>query len=330
MRGAPFRSVPVYSLLFKLALKKRIGISSMNKIHQNTGRLAHAALIIGTSGFYRRCLLSLSRLSIAACTVFSLAASDVEGSVLFQDNFESYTQGIAPGNPGDGNPNSWGFHANFTTSVIAGASSNGSGQNAQVLHVTNSTPGAYSSFGRSFNRQTNLDEGKVQLQFKLKLTSFNESDYMIDLIDSTVSSISGPIVIRIDYNGNVAIQNGNGGAGGGLLYTYNPQGGVLRLDEWYLFDVQVDLQAQQFRVSITNLDGGNQSGSTGSLYFMTDVKAIDRLLIRPSSTNSNAKIDWLLDDVIVQTIPEPSGTALLGVLLVGGTGRFLGRRFLGL
>jgi len=251
-------------------------------------------------------LLALPRLSVAA--------------VLLNDNFESYSLGSKPTNPGDGNPNNWVFGATLSpSSVVEGSSPGGSGANQKVLNALDATPGSYGSFSRLFERQTNdgIDD-LISLQLKFKVNSLTSSDYMIDLIDSTINSFSGPAVIRISQAGGVMVYTGSGTP---VLLD----NGSINLTDWYQLSVIMDLGSQTYSVSLGNITTNTPAASLNALPFYTNVHSVNGLLIRSTATNANANLDWLVDDVVVQSIPEPATIALLvaGLVfaLVGARGR---------
>ncbi len=250
----------------------------------------------------------------ALCAFGALLLAPLQAVTLLEDNFESYSLGSTPTAPGDGNPNLWAFSANIAGTVVAGSSPGGSGANQQVLSVTNNTPDAYATFHRSFERQTADGENDIiRLELSLKRTVTDASDYMIDVIDTVASTITGPVIVRISGAGVVEIQSGNGAPGNGLLRTYLPTLGTLNTTDWYRFTITLDLSSQTFSVSVTNISTYSQSATSPALYFYTDVQAVDRFFVRSTATTANAELGWLIDDVLVQAIPEPALAPFLGV-----------------
>ncbi|HWL51831.1 MAG TPA: hypothetical protein VNQ90_05325 [Chthoniobacteraceae bacterium] len=275
------------------------------------------------------------RLTSLCLLLFTLAlAIPGQSATLLYDDFQSYTPGSTPTRPNDGNLNNWYFNSTYTAATVAGSSPGGAPPNNQILHVSKPDTGGYSSFGRSFEAQTK-DILKVTLN--LQFHSFDDSAYLIQLtnsatpISSTNTSPAAVVSLRFSSN-NLGVQGGTTGAGAGVTTYWNPQGGVLKLENWYRFEIVVDFSQQKFRLTVTNLTDPSQGGSTPDYYFISNSSSINGLLFRTLATNvspTNRALDWSLNDVHVQTIPEPAAASLLlGALLLLSAKKLRPRRSL--
>ncbi len=238
-------------------------------------------------------------------------------ATLLYDDFQSYASGAKPTNPGDGNTNDWYFNSTFTSITVPGSSPGGHLPNTQVLHVSKSNTGSFSSFGRRFEAQTKEDTEFLKVAFTIQFHSFTNSHYYIQLVNP---SDTAAVSLRIQ-GANLAVTTRADGPGSGATLTYwHPQGGVLRLDNWYQFEMTVNLKNQTFRLEITNLTDPTQHGSTPEYFFSNNVTTLNGILFRSNGTTSGSAdlaLDWSLNDVQIQTIPEPAAMSLLiGTLLL--------------
>jgi len=275
----------------------------------------------------RHCLL-LPALCLAFLLTLALTLPATAGTLLY-DDFESYPTGIKPTNPGDGNTNDWFFNATFTAVTTAGSPPGGHLPNEQVLHVSKPNSGSFSSFGRRFDAQTKVETDFLKVSFTIQFHSFTDSHYYIQLVNA---SDSAAVSLRLDGS-SLGVQTRKDGPGSGDPLTYwHPQGGALRANNWYQFEILVDLQNQTFRLDITNLTDPTQHGSTPDYYFINNITTLNGILFRSNGTTSgaaNLALDWSLNDVHVQTIPEPAAASLLlGALLLLGAKKLRARRSL--
>ncbi len=246
-------------------------------------------------------------------------------TTLLHDNFESYTVGATPTLPGDGNPNSWSVATSLNATVQSGNSISGEAPNEQVLRLQANNGQLTTNLAildRKFNRVTgSASNGLIlTLSFKLKINSFAASDYRINLMDSTLSSNNVISSIRIGITGEVNIlTRANGPGSGSATNSRNPLGSNLAIDQWYEFEVTLDFQSQKYTVSTTNLTT-LQSGSTAALHFYSNIRTLDQFRITPTNngaTPTNTALNWELDDLHIQSVPEPGTVGLLlgGALL---------------
>lgn len=269
---------------------------------------------------------SLPFIVTAALLASSLAASSTGAAmVLINDTFETYTLNTAPTAPGDGNTHQWTASGGVAPLVISGTSPGGVAPNEKVLNLKTPVQETGGTFGRSFERVVGDagSEGSLTLSFKLNIGSFDKSDYRITLLDSTIATNNLPINIRIAANGSVIVsaRTAPPGSVGTITSVNNPLNNKpLAAGTWYEFTIDVNLQMQTFNLSITNLDAPGITGSTGDLYFIRDVRSLDRFEIAPNSTTAATALDWRLDDIYATTtIPEAGTTAsvVLGGLAIG-------------
>lgn len=239
-------------------------------------------------------------------------------TVLINDTFESYTLGTTPTNPSDGNTNNWVKSANLTTaSVIAGSSPGGVAPNGKILALSRSTGTGYTSLNRKFTKQDSitLSTGDyLELSFDLKVNSFASSDYMIILGNST-NQYGGPVQLRLNTAGQVVAYYGNGSVGGAPLLTpfLTITSGI-----WYQFTLNVNLLDQKYALTLINLvTSAQQDIATG--YFQQNVTSLDNFLIRSTSTTSdNLALDWELNDISLNVVPEPTVfiMSLFGIMVL--------------
>lgn len=265
-------------------------------------------------------LLKAFRVLLITCGLCAVSA--VHGSVLLiQDNFESYSQGTSPLNPGDGNSNNWVYSGYNTNTVIAGGSPGGLAPNEKVLHLQADGSSA-SSIYRSFSRQdgATTTDHELTLSFKLNLGQIAGSAYTFRLIDSEFAgTANNPMAVSILANGKVNVFSSATGPGTGGVMQVTVPTITLQTDRWYEFVLQGDLNDQTYSLSITDLVTST-TYSTASIYFLRNIQAVDRLVFQ-NNTTTNMAMNWMLDDVqLLSSIPEPGvTTAVFGLLLVGTT-----------
>lgn len=264
--------------------------------------------------------LSILQMALLACCAFIVTNTGVLAeTVLIHDTFESYGLGTTPTKPGDGNTNNWVKGANLTNaSVITGSSPNGEPANAQILALSRGTGSGYTSLNRKFTQQDSmtLNPGDyLELNFKLKIGSFANSDYLIILGDADASAFGGPVQLRL-ASSQVTAYRGTGSAGGAPIAQSAPLS--LTANTWYQYSLNVDLLNQQYSLKLVNLTTSVETNiATG--YFQQNITSLDNFLIRSTSTVSdNLALNWELNDVSLKVVPEPNVfmMSLFGIMVL--------------
>lgn len=272
------------------------------------------------SGFV---ILAKLALFVTGLCALSLSHASV---ILIQDSFESYTLGNTPGNPGDGNPNNWVISGYDTDAVVAGSSVGGMAPNQQLLHLESDGSGDHTLY-RQFTRQDGslTADHSLTLSFKMKPGQIAGSAYSFRLIDSGVSGANNPMAISVLSNGRVNVFSSNTGPGAGGITQVTVPTITLQEDKWYEFVLHGDMNTQRYSLSITDL-ATSATYSTGSLYFLRNIQAVDRLVFM-NTTEANRELDWQLDDIqLLSSIPEPQTTAGVAALLLLGATCLLRRK----
>lgn len=256
-----------------------------------------------------------------------LSTQAVATTILMNDTFETYTTGTAPTTPGDGNDRSWTAIGDLGATVVEGSSTGGTAPNNKVLHLQgDANMEDRGAFSRDFDRLVGSAESAdtFSISFKLMIDSFSNSDYRINLQDSTLEANNSFASLRIYANGTVSVLTRATGPGtGGATNATNPSNNRLMEDRWYEFTIDANLQAQTYSVTIVDLANPSKTWSTGDLFFYRDLRSLDQIHIHPvDATTTNTAMNWYLDDVrAVTSIPEPGAVISLlagGLLIAGG------------
>ncbi len=247
-------------------------------------------------------------------------------TILFSENFESYTvgQSMSGLNPGDGNSNNWitGNTALTQGSVVgSGSSTGGSGANNQVGQYfrNDNTEAAQPTLRRVFTAQTN----PFEVSFKLRIDNASSDTYQLILHDITDGSKS-PIRFRFSANSFTAYGSSTAPPTSTNQFETLISSGNVRTGNWYEVRIFVDPSTQTFQTSVMNLDStdtGQSATSSLMTYFLADTHTINRFAIEQASTTSITSIS--IDDILITAIPEPVTAGLLGV---AGTVMLLGMR----
>ncbi len=265
--------------------------------------------------------------STAALGTALLSARAEATTLLLDDTFETYATGTAPTTPDDGNDNPWTASGDLTPTVEDGSSTGGMAPNNKVLHLQGeANMEDRGAFSRNFDRLVGSAESAdtFSISFKLMIDSFSNSDYRINLQDSTLEANNSFASLRVYSSGTVSVLTRTTGPGtGSATNATNPSNNRLIEDRWYEFTIDANLQAQTYSVTIVDIANPSKTWSTGDLFFYRDMRSLDQIHIHPvDATTANTAMNWYLDDVrAVTSIPEP-GTAISlaagGLLIAGG------------
>ncbi len=268
-----------------------------------------------------------SRLTaILSVTAFCLAPwALAEETIYFDDDFESYTTGFQPTEPGDNNPNFWEFGfggASQNRWVEVVSTEDAEGDPTQALWLFQDTPLDDSRDGLSFIRDFGpVTDEEVEMTFLWRLNQ--------NLYDPEVQELAGTYYqIRLrDEERNVAVRlqvtlDGEDGQRDrmtpddpkpGFTLQQGPDRDTDRENlvpeilegDWYEIVIRTYPPDQTFDIHITNLnsDDPEQSASATAVNYLDDATtSISEFSGSRSWTWSI--LDAHMDDVLIRTAPE--------------------------
>jgi len=223
----------------------------------------------------------LKKLS-ALCLAILFSSAHLGATVLIDDHFATYEPGSEPDAPDDGNPNSWKFGESFEAKVKREDERN-------YVHLFREGGEAYSTISRRFEPSG----GVLDLKLKFRRHSGNPSDYFVFLADSSQGNFSGPVKIRVTTDGALEFYGRNE-----ERVTYP---GKLSPEQWYILEVKVDFNSQQYQVSVGEDDLPESKFETKPIPFVAKADVCDLFLIRPSESSqlTRGSLDWDLAEVVL-------------------------------
>lgn len=247
---------------------------------------------------YRRALLSVGSVLVAGS---AFLASTHAQTILIDEDFESY------GNVASMEP-PW--------SAVGGTYSlPGSAQSAfgplgddQGVRIQNTNSSATPRLERNFTIPVADENLSLSVQFDYKFDNNTGNPSLVLFDDTTVG-------ININFNragasNQLSILEGS---------TWNDTGVVLSADTWYRFTLTIDSPSQTAvdSFSLTYQPFGDSIVSLGTFGFQNNVMDLDSIRFSYGTNTSSTGGDYSIDNVLIQSIPEPTSALLLGLGVMG-------------
>jgi hypothetical protein len=226
-------------------------------------------------------------------TLFVMAAlaagSTLSAATILEDTFEEYTAGTAPTSP-------WSTTSNITVSSNADAQSafgpEGDTKGLRNRNLNASfTPAATATFDLSSVTYSSLD---IQFDY-MYVTQTGNPQFILQ--DDGTNAIR---MMLTTVNGYVSVREGS---------TFNEITTMsINSGTWYRFYLSINLESSTFDLTIEDENGTSVSAT--SLAFENSVTDVNTLVYNYNVGIASTGGEYYIDNVLVQTIPEPATLSL--------------------
>ncbi|MBC2603442.1 hypothetical protein [Puniceicoccus vermicola] len=222
----------------------------------------------------------------------------LSGSVLIDDDFEEYAAGGPPTSP-------WTSSSNITVSSNVNAQStfgpSGDTQGMRSRNLNGSfTPEASVEIDSSGESYSIL---KIQFDYMF-VTQQGNPQFILEGDNGT----NGIRMMLTTTNGYVSVREGN---------SFNELTGGMSLsaNNWYRFTQSIDIGSSTF--SLTVEEFGGTTVTTPDLSFENSISNPTEAVFNYNAPISSTGGEYFIDNVFIETIPEPGSASLyLGVMSV--------------
>lgn len=260
--------------------------------------------------FRRQAVLPLLSLFI----VWTSIPAAAESRILLEETFEEYTSvphPLAHGVHGIDDAWEWEFHGfgseEAGVEVVEGASTGGAEPNQRLLHLKRPEDPRLHLW-RTFESVSLLDDAaKVRLRFKFKIGEMEgSSDILVGFLEDGMSGLgrnSYVCIVRIRYQEEQNLSRfyyvvDAVDADGQSERDHQPLDVPLYPNTWYELELHLDLAAQQWGLTLTNLDASAEQTSQVGLPLRRNVNAVSGFGI--SNRTPPAAMNHFLDDIVVE------------------------------
>ena len=267
---------------------------SPSSLHRASANLVR----IGGSRFFHVMVIA----AFVLCAIGTASAQ----ALIFQDYFESYTAGSPP-------PVPWETSGTFIGVSTGSQSAFGPGGDVQGARILDNSGSSIPSLERSFTLSPGEQSQSLVIGFDYMYTSATGNPQFAVLDGST----SGIRMMLTNPSGFVSIREGS---------SFNQTSISLDTNTWYRFTLTIyalDSVSDSYDLSVETY-GGSTTTVTG-LSFENQVSDLTSLRFNYNTAASVSGGDYSIDNVYVQSIPEPSSVSF-GLLALVATAFFWRRK----